>query len=208
MPLTADAVYLWRADLDRPPVPFEALAGTLSPGENARADRLRRPLDRSRFVAARGLLRLLLGQALDLTPHSLRFTYGPYGKPALAGDGPRFNLSHSDGQALFAVSDTREVGVDIEHVRDDIPVTSLASRFLPPPAPAALAALPPAARPAAFCRAWVRHEAALKAYGSGLAVPAPLDADLWAVLDLEVPQPYCAALAVEGSEVRIEWREF
>jgi len=210
MPLTADIVCLWWADLDHPPVPFEVLAGTLAADENARAARLRRPLDRSRFVAARGLLRLLLGQALDLTPHSLRFTYGPHGKPALAGNGPHFNLSHSDGQALFAVSATREVGIDIERIRDDLPVTSLAARWLPPPAPAALAALPPAERPAAFCHAWVRQEASLKAYGSGLAVPAlpGADPDLWAVLDLEVPQPYRAALAVEGSEVRVGWRDF
>lgn len=209
MPLTADAVYLWRADLDRPPVPFEALAGTLSPDENARADRLRRPLDRSRFVAARGLLRLLLGEALGLPARGLRFTYGPHGKPAVAS-GPRFNLSHSDGQALFALSHAREVGIDIERVWDDLAVLSLAARWLPPPASAALSALPPAARPAAFCRAWVRHEASLKAHGLGLAASGLPEADpaRWTLLDLEVPPPYRATLAVGGSGVRIEWRDF
>jgi len=216
MPLTADAVHLWRADLDCPPVPFAALAGTLSPDEHARAGRLRRPLDRSRFVAARGLLRLLLGESLGLPPGGLRFTYGPHGKPALAGDGVgdgtglHFNLSHSDGQALFALSAGRGVGVDIERVRDDFPVASLAARYLPPPQAAALSVLLPAAQPAAFCRAWVRHEAVLKARGSGLAAPAPLDADpaRWTLLDLELPPPYRAALAVEGPDVRVEWRDF
>jgi len=147
--------------------------------------------------------------SLGLPARGLRFTYGPHGKPAVAS-GPRFNLSHSDGQALFALSHAREVGIDIERVWDDLAVLSLAARWLPPPASAALSALPPAARPAAFCRAWVRHEASLKARGLGLAASGLPEADpaRWTLLDLEVPPPYRATLAVGGSGVRIEWRDF
>lgn len=41
----------------------------------------------------------------------------------------RFNLSHSDGRTLIAVSKDREVGVDLQKSRIDRNVTALAARF-------------------------------------------------------------------------------
>ena len=44
----------------------------------------------------------------------------------------RFNLSHSHGRALIAVSKHREVGVDFEKSLTDRDTTALAARFFAP----------------------------------------------------------------------------
>ena len=203
--IRSGGVRVWRADLDCPPVGLGALAGTLSGDERARAGRFHQARDRDRFVAARGLLRVLLGDALGCPPHGLRFRYNPYGKPALAtdGDGARlgFNLSHSGGAALFALAWGRAVGVDIERIRPQFAAESLAERFLSPAEAAALRSLPPARRPDAFTQAWVRREAYGKALGAGLSLPAPSpNHRRWTCLDLPVGPEHRAALVVSAKQ--------
>lgn len=203
----AEGVQVWRADLDHPPLGLDALARTLSEDERARAGRFHRPRDRDRFVAARGLLRVLLGAALGCPPPSLRFRYNTYGKPALAFDSLRlgFNLSHSDGAALFALAWGREAGVDIERVPLGVDVETLAERFLSAEEAAALRSLPPAGRPDAFAQAWVRCEAYAKALGMGLSSSSPPpEHDRWTCLDLQAGPEYRAALVVEN---RDPWRK-
>ena len=200
-----EGVQVWRADLDRPPVGREVLARTLSEDERARAARFHRPRDRDRFIAARGLLRVLLGNALGCPPQALRFRYNLYGKPALAADsdGARlgFNLSHSDGAALFALAWSRDAGVDIECIRPQCAAESLAERYLPASQAAALRSLPPARRPAAFAQAWVRREAHLKALGTGFSASSlPPDHRRWTCLDLYVGPGYRAALVVSAKQ--------
>src|SRR5438105_4251124 len=82
-----------------------------------RAARRRTVELRDRFIAGRGLLRALLGRYLRLDSASLRFRYGPHGKPALEGDAIRFNLSHSHGLSLFAFTRAAEIGIDLERIR-------------------------------------------------------------------------------------------
>lgn len=197
----AEGVQVWRADLDQPPVGMDTLARMLSGDERTRAGRFHRTGDRDRFVAARGLLRVLLGDGLGCPPSSLRFRYNAHGKPALVSSGARlgFNLSHSDGMALFGLAWGREIGVDIERVRPEVAAESLAEHYLPAEVAAAIAALPPARRPDAFTQAWVRHEAYLKALGTGFASPATFPAsDGWICRDIDVGPGYRAALAVEA----------
>src|SRR5713226_9326224 len=81
--LPNDEVHVWRADLDRPRLQLRRLYGMLSADEQQRAGRFRFERDGNRFIARRGLLRIILGRYLGVEPGSLRFCYGPNGKPAL-----------------------------------------------------------------------------------------------------------------------------
>src|SRR5579859_7358859 len=114
-------VHLWRVALDMPDEQRDLLAGTLSEDEHVRAARLHFARDRRRFVAARGILRALLGAYLGIEPRLLQFTYGAHGKPALAPTHGEvwlsFNLAHSDELALYALARRRPVGVDVERMR-------------------------------------------------------------------------------------------
>jgi 4'-phosphopantetheinyl transferase len=170
-PPPAGEVRVFVALLDIPEDALGRARRLLAPEERARADAFLRPRDRAHFTAARAWLRRMLGAHLGLDPASLAFAYGPHGKPRLpaAAGALDFNLSHSDGVALLALSPGFELGADIEAVR---PVEEkVAERFFSAAEVRALAALPARERTSAFFRCWCRKEAYLKALGSGLATP-------------------------------------
>jgi 4'-phosphopantetheinyl transferase len=213
----ADEVHLWRASSDVTGDELVHLASTLTVAELERSVRFRFDRDRARFVAARGQLRALLGRYLDTRPSEITLTKGRYGKPQLdAGRGwLRFNLSHSDGVAVFAVALDREVGIDLERIRVDFPIEDIARHNYSPRERADLALLPEADRCGAAFGCWTRKEAYLKAVGTGLALPldaievgvehgAPvrlLDSDgegCWSIHAFDAGPGYAAAVAVEG----------
>jgi 4'-phosphopantetheinyl transferase len=177
-----------------------SLRALLSADELERASRLRFERDRRRFVAARGLLRTLLGERLGVDAWGLEFDYGERGKPRLRGQtGLRFNLAHSGPLLLVALSEGRDVGVDVEAIRDDLAAESIARRFLPAEAADEIEGHGGHARIEAFFSAWVRQEAFAKASGAGLELigQAP-DPERWRVVDLELAPGYAAALAIES----------
>ncbi len=168
-------VHVFRCDLDLADLALERLETLLSEDELARADRFALPKVRRRFVAGRGLLRTLLGRYLAAGPATIAFSYGPQGKPALAGPQPgpelRFNLSHSAHMLICAVTRSGELGIDVERVRPAVEAQAIARRFFSARETAALLALPPASRPTAFFACWTRKEAYIKAKGGGLTIP-------------------------------------
>jgi len=63
-----DELCVWHASLDVEPGAQRRFVSLLSPDEHARVARLRFERDRRRFVAARGILRSILGIASARTP--------------------------------------------------------------------------------------------------------------------------------------------
>ena len=170
-----DEVHVWQATLDRTPSELQSLFDSLAADERARAGRFHFDRDRVRFVVARGVLRAILGRYMNRAPVSLSFRYGSHGKPALAGeadgDAICFNLSHSNGVALYAIARHRAVGVDLERIRFDLPVVEIAERFFSRREVAALRMLPSEQQHQAFFCCWTRKEAYIKARGEGLSLP-------------------------------------
>ncbi|MCA1621650.1 MAG: 4'-phosphopantetheinyl transferase superfamily protein [Acidobacteria bacterium] len=221
----AAEVHVWRAPLVQGPAALGALAETLSPDEWRRAERFHFRRDRESFVAARGALRDILGRYLGVRPELIRFTQNEFGKPALGGaeaGGPlRFNLSHAHETALVAVACGREVGVDVEFVREDCAGLDIAERFFSGGEVAALRGLPPGQRTRAFFDCWTRKEAYIKARGEGLSMPLkkfavslapgepaallwaeddPLEVSRWSLAELDPGPGYVGALASEGAQ--------
>ena len=166
LPVDAPHCELWRIDLDQH-VPAAALA-KLSADEAARARRFVFERDRHRFIAAHAALRQVLGQHSGQAGERLRFVAGRFGKPALASADLHFNLSHSHGTGLVALSTRDELGVDVEVLRPMPDALALAAAYFSPAEQAALAACPAAQRDRAFFVCWTRKEACLKAVGIGL----------------------------------------
>lgn len=216
-------VHVWRAALDLQESAVRRLWQLLTADERARAERFVLPRDRTHFVVARGLLRVLLGRYLRRRPEHLRFCYGPHGKPELAADTDdaawRFNVSHSHGLALYAITLQRAIGVDVEYVRPGFAEERLAERFFSPREVAVLRALPAALQSAAFFACWTRKEAFIKARGNGLSLPLdqfdvafapgeaaallstawdPHEAARWSLCDLAPAPGYVGAVAVAG----------
>ncbi|MDX1622602.1 MAG: 4'-phosphopantetheinyl transferase superfamily protein [Gemmatimonadota bacterium] len=230
-PLTAGEVHLWRIPLERDEEGLARDRPLLSDLERRRADRLRFPVHRRRFVAAHGALRRLLSRYLDRDPGSIAFSYGERGKPYLAdppdGIDLRFNLSDSEDLALCAVALGREVGIDLERMRRDMAFLRLAERWFAPSEIVALRETPEQLIPAAFFACWTRKEAWVKALGGsilgatrrfavsvdpaaervGLTVPGDPDAaERWSIVTLDVDPRYAGALAIEGEPERRRYR--
>jgi len=225
-------VHVWQASLEMLSSKFHELRGILAADEIERADRFRFDKDRLHFIAARGLLRTLLGSYLGMEPELVRLEYGPYGKPVLSAENFTslcFNISHSQGVALFAFTLGRDIGVDIEFMRPGISAEDIAGRFFSPGEKRALDSLPPAMKLKAFYNCWSRKEAFLKANGKGLSYgldrvevsvnpkePAGFlringseaDAASWSLRDLPAPHGYSAALAVKGPDFELKLYQF
>ncbi|MEP7356799.1 MAG: 4'-phosphopantetheinyl transferase superfamily protein [Anaerolineales bacterium] len=227
--IAAAEVHVWAARLALPPLRLAELAATLDAGERERAARFLQPLHRDRFIAAHGWLRQLLGRCLLADPASLRFSAGPQGKPALpASAALQFNLAHSGEVALIALARGRAVGVDVEQVRAMPDAEAIAARFFSTAEQAALAALPPAGRNAAFFNLWTRKEAWIKATGAGLSYPIaqltvalgagdddcllsagpdPATPSQWRLRSLDAAPGYAAAAAAQGRDWSLHlWR--
>ena len=194
--LAEGAVHVWRADLE---TVEDALGELLDAKETARAARLLNPRDRRRWTRARGVLRALLGLYLEVDPSSLCFQTGQHGKPSLIPPAISFNLSHSGAVALYALTPTAAVGVDVEVSLRPTDVLGVAGRVFGASEAERLRALEPVRRRQEFVRAWVQREAELKRTGVGLA---GLDergagAASW-VAALDVGADGAAALALEA----------
>ncbi len=211
--------------LDPDPPRIHELAALLSGDELDRAKRFRFADDRRRFVAARGCLRELLGEELDVHPRALALRYGACGKPFLADrfadSGLQFNLAHCGDVALIATAYGRGIGVDIERLRELEDRDGLVAEHFSQREQLEYADVRPEHRTAAFFHGWTRKEALIKALGDGLSfpldsfdvsldpgVPARLhrlcdrtgDDCAWRIHDFPAAAGFVAAVAVECHE--------
>jgi 4'-phosphopantetheinyl transferase len=203
-----DRLALWWAPVDVPASTLQSLAGCLSSAEQRRGEGYNRPLDRDRFLAARGWLRRLLASLLLCHPGAVEMVTAANGKPELVDSDVRFNASRSGGIALYATSRVTEVGVDIEKIRPTADVEGIAARFFSPAERRALASLPAASRREATFHCWTRKEAYVKGLATGLTVPIsnidvgvdssrPVTVAGWRVHQVDVSPGFAAAVAAE-----------
>ena len=169
--LDRDRVHVWRARLDLIDSEVARLTSILSPDEVARANRFRFARHRRRFIVARGILRQLLGNYLNIEPKDLQFDYGDRGKPLLKSNQTeplQFNLSHSHEYALYGFTYDRLIGVDLEYLRES-DFMKIARRFFSDGEYELLMKASEDVRAKLFFQLWTAKEAYLKAIGTGIA---------------------------------------
>jgi 4'-phosphopantetheinyl transferase len=163
------------------------------------------------WARSRGVLRGLLGRYLERDPRELSFVTGAHGKPSLneypeepqasrstsQPDGRlHFNLSHSGGVALYAVTNVSPVGVDVETYGRAVKSCALAGRVLDPSETMRLEGFDGTARERECLGVWTRREAESKCRGTGLSGKADgFDTQLW-VKELEVCGTAAMAIAL------------
>jgi 4'-phosphopantetheinyl transferase len=221
------AVDLWSFGIDSRSVPVTREYGELlSPDEWTRAQRFRFRRDENRYVTGRAKLRLILAGYTGSAPGDIRLAYGEQGKPRLV-DHPhvRFNLAHSEGNALLAVTEDHELGVDLERIRPQFADEHIAEQFFSESEVSVLRMMPASEQEQAFFECWTRKEAFLKAKGGGLSVPLdtfvvafgpgqaaallrsdldPTDRDRWKMVDISGLLPgHAAAIVVDAGKLPV-----
>jgi 4'-phosphopantetheinyl transferase len=212
----------------RSAIQLDRLLKRLSIEECDRVARIHATRDRLQFVARRVALRSILARYVGVDPDALELRPDSNGKPLLLAPHGRpalqFNLSHTPGLALIAVTEALPVGVDIERVRPVPEADQIAARFFTAREQAVLMQLSAARRHAAFIRIWTHKEAVLKAEGVGLAgsldrvevshqpvthacivneAGAEADQERWFVKELRPRPGYIGAVATRSRGLRL-----
>ena len=223
--------HIWRTDLNLFSRKVAEIDKFLSPEERHRASRFCFEHDKKRFIVGRGLLRILLGNYLDIPPAQIEFVYGEYGKPKLKDSVNHknifFNVTHSNELVLYAFSPCPWIGIDIEYVRHINRTIDMAKRFFHLKEYHLLESLPSNKRTEVFYKLWTCKEAYLKATGQGLAgledveiidrdnkqiIVVHEDAksialNNWCLYKIKPENGYCGAIAIKGQDWEIKLRE-
>lgn len=231
--ILADEVHVWRVFTETISIQIKNLQEILSADELERAGKFYFEKDQERFIKAHGILRMILSNYVGVEPQHLRFKYSAFGKPMLANNPDNrsicFNLSHSDGVVLYAVTLDHHTGIDVERVQSDIDTEQIAKRFFSSDENNLLDAVPEKERLAMFFKFWTRKEAVIKATGKGISYPMEkLDVSSmqdtflstieliddtkenlsFSVYDLFPEKGYAAAIAISGNDCKITCRHY
>jgi 4'-phosphopantetheinyl transferase len=128
-------VQVWHGETDviqRFPLYQISLLALLSDDEVSRYNRYFFARNRDEHLLAHAMKRWVLSRTLDVEPCQLTFGSDKYGRPYVQYPHCReidFNLSHSDGVAVMAVSSHALVGIDIESTNRGASISALASTF-------------------------------------------------------------------------------
>jgi 4'-phosphopantetheinyl transferase len=197
------SVHVWSFFLNASSACRDECALTLSGAEQARAERFIHERSRDNFIVAHGVLRQLLARYTGVPASRLAFSSGPNGKPTIAftGVAVSFNMTHSHGRALIAVSDEREVGIDLEQLNPAVKALAIARRYFCPAELAAIETGSPTLQAENFFRYWVAKEAVLK--GEGIGLKFPIDKF---EIEFDASGATAVAHALEDSRLARDWR--
>lgn len=230
--LPDDEVHVWYAQLKSWEKQTDSLLDLLNAEERQRAARFKFPAPRKQFVISRALLRQAVGRYLNLEARDIRFRTTANGKPEFAGKSDlRFNLSHAEGVTTLAFTRNRQVGIDVERIKQNTEAMELAARFFSPQEVQWLRSQPASEHIPSFFSCWTAKEAYIKANGQGLSMPLAgfsvlpspgtsrlqlqVNGDLresarWSLWRLDLGPGLRAALAIEGEIAKLrlgQWPE-
>jgi 4'-phosphopantetheinyl transferase len=168
---------------------------------------------------AHDFLKQVLARCTGRSAEAVRFTQNRYGRPELAPgvtDQPvRFNLSHTGGLAVCAVTLSHDIGVDVEQLERPVNLT-IAERFFSKQEADVLSRAEASLKQPFFFRFWTLKESYAKATGRGLAIgldrfsfdfdrpeirivfhsPGQDDPEFWQFFQFSPVPGYLAAVAV------------
>ena len=225
--LSDKEAHIWRADLNLGDSLQSSFLKLLSPDEKNRAGKFRFARDSRNFIVARGILRSLIGNYLEINPAEISFQYSRFGKPSIGDNSSiQFNISHAQNTALFAFTKKLNVGVDVEFVNPHIEVEDIATKFFSANEILNLLALPKSQQTLGFFNCWTRKEAFIKAVGEGLSFPLnqfevslepnktakllatdwdPKAVSKWSMYSISPGADFVGGLVIEGSVEKVKF---
>lgn len=152
---------------------YEAL---LSDDEQARLKHFHYDHHRHLYLVTRALVRTSLSEYVEVKPANWQFDKNGYGKPFISQPSTKsvlkFNISHTAGLVICAITRDIEIGVDVEdRQRSTRSAFSSLFSYFSADEIAELEALPTAQQKPRFFEHWTLKEAYIKARGAGFAIP-------------------------------------
>lgn len=168
-------IHIWWASLEEQTTCPRLLSPSfLSDDEKRRAGSFLFPVDRRRFCSSRAFLRTLLSCYAPVQPAEWEFCTNSYGRPEIlfpmTTPRLRFNVSHTRTLVAIAIAQDFDVGIDIEEIREEFPL-SVAHAYFSPEENFELDRLDSESRRLRFFQYWTLKEAYLKARGVGMTLP-------------------------------------
>jgi len=224
--LTGESVHIWQASLIQNGRKQE-LYSLLAVEERQRAQRFRFEIHRERYIAGRGMLRILVGAYLNIDPALVRFCYSVHQKPMLDPfhkSELNFNLANSDDRVVYLFSLKRRSGIDLEYVHPMLDEDHFGKLYFSERESRNLGALRDIEKTSYFFRLWTCKEAFLKAIGKGLtgelsevevdflpdgtarflSLPGEAAQD-WQLMLFSPWENFQSALAIEGDSAKINF---
>jgi 4'-phosphopantetheinyl transferase len=145
----------------------------LSEGEVVKQQRYKFVKDRHDALITRAFVRDLLSYYADIAPQAWRFEKGEKDKPEIINPPLplRFNLSHTKGLIICAVTLNDDIGCDVEDTSRSNDVLAIAERYFSKQEASELFSLPHEKQRDRFFDYWTLKESYIKAWGLGLAIP-------------------------------------
>jgi len=145
----------------------------LTQQETKKQQRYKFSKDRHDALITRAFVRDLLSKYAEIAPSDWRFEKGEKDKPEII-NAPlplRFNISHTDGLIICAVTRNDDIGCDVENITRNNDVLAIADRYFSSIEINDLFSLPKAQQRDRFFDYWTLKESYIKAWGLGLAIP-------------------------------------
>jgi len=168
-------VALWTLECLAPrPSDIAAWRGVVSPDELRRSERFVRHSDRTTYLAAHALLRVVLEAVGGRPASNWTFCSDGIHRPHLSEQNPtnlEFSLAHTHGMAACIVAAGHPVGVDVEPLNRRPLKRDVLATILSPDELAFVVNAPEGSGHERFLELWTLREAYVKATGQGLQFP-------------------------------------
>lgn len=168
-------IHLWQVNPDdiTQPELLNKYKALLSDDETKKQQRYKFSSDRHDALVTRAFVRDLLSYYADVAPNDWRFEKGEKDKPELVNPPLplRFNLSHTKGLIICAVTLKDDIGCDVEDTTRSNNVLAIADRYFSSVETEELFSLPKEQQRHRFFDYWTLKESYIKAWGLGLAIP-------------------------------------
>jgi len=173
--INKNEIHLWQVnpDLITQAELLNKYKDLLSDDETKKQQRYKFAHDRHDALITRAFVRDLLSYYADIAPSDWRFDKGVKDKPEIVNPPLplRFNLSHTKGLIICAVTLADDIGCDVENTTRSNDVLAIANRYFSASETNALFSLPTEQQRHRFFDYWTLKESYIKAWGLGLAIP-------------------------------------
>jgi len=145
----------------------------LTEEETIKQQRYKFDIDKHDALITRAFIRDLLSYYADVSPNAWRFEKGEKDKPEIVNPPLplRFNISHTKGLIICAVTLSNDIGCDVEDINRTNDVLAIAERYFSAQETNELFSLPQEVQRSRFFDYWTLKESYIKAWGLGLAIP-------------------------------------